>query len=442
MFRPRPGIALLLLSLAGCRGPAPAATQASSAGLTERARAERLALLAPDAPSPVDGPLREAQERARRMPDKVEAWILVGRLWARKARETTDPGYLHNADAAAQVALADKPDLEAALDLRGFLLLSEHRFAEARALAERVVKARPDDPMAWGTLSDALLELGEFGGAAEAAQRMVALKPNNPSYVRASYLRWLQGDAAGARQIIRLAWDAAGDPRDPEPRAFALTQAALYFWHQGDYEGARAGGDKALATFAGYPPALVALARAEIGLGDYARAVNHLRQADARSPLIETAWLLGDACEAAGDAACAEAAWQRVRRQGARLDPRTLSQFLSARGEEPERALELAREEAGRRGDLYTRDALAFALLRAGRVAEARAESDRALALGTGDARLLFHAGAIRMAAGDGEGGRQLLRQALRQNPRFDLRGAAEAARLLAPVLAASAGRR
>jgi len=88
-------------------------------------------------------------------------------------------------------------------------------------------------------------------------------------------------------------------------------------------------------------------------------------------------------------------------------------------------------QEARReRDDLYTEDTCAWALYRAGRLDEAEAASRKALALGTPDARLLHHAGAIRLARGD-RTGLALVRRALRLNPGFDLTGAAEAKRLL-----------
>ena len=83
------------------------------------------------------------------------------------------------------------------------------------------------------------------------------------------------------------------------------------------------------------------------------------------------------------------------------------------------------------RGDIQTHDAAAWALYRVRRLDEARRESDAALALGTRDATLLFHAGAIRLAQGD-ESGRRLLQDALALNPSFDYHGAAEAKLLLA----------
>lgn len=112
-------------------------------------------------------------------------------------------------------------------------------------------------------------------------------------------------------------------------------------------------------------------------------------------------------------------------------DGRTLALFYATQDREHDEALRLAERERKVRDDLHTEDVYAWALYRAGRIAEARAASDRAIALGTKDARLLYHAGAIRIAAGDRASGAKLVEEALWLNPAFDRTGAAEAARLL-----------
>jgi Flp pilus assembly protein TadD len=118
-----------------------------------------------------------------------------------------------------------------------------------------------------------------------------------------------------------------------------------------------------------------------------------------------------------------------VVREGRALDRRTLALFYATKGLEPEEAVRLAEQERTIRDDLYTEDAYAWALYRAGRLEEARAAVDRATALGTPDARLRYHAGAIRLASGERRAGRALIRAALALNPAFDLTGAAEARR-------------
>jgi tetratricopeptide (TPR) repeat protein len=427
----RPCFALLALALAACRGGAPPRPP-GGAEQGPLAEARHLALHAARGAAAVDRLIATAQERARAHPEQAGGWIALGRLWVRKARETAEPRWYLSADACAEVALDREPGSPAALTLRGMVLLNDHRFAEARDVARQVVAARPDDPGGWGALSDALLELGDFAGAAAAAQTMVDLKPNLPSYVRASYLRWLTGDVAGARQIIRLAIDAGADGRDPEPRAFALVQAASTFWSEGDLDGAEAGYDLALQGLADYPPALAGKGRVALARGDARGAAALLAKAYGLSPLLETARLLAAAREAAGDAAGAAATRAEVERYGRHIDPRTLALHWATRGEQPEEAYRLAAEERSRRGDVYTLDVVAWAAYRAGRLDEAREASAAATRLGTRDALLLYHRGAILIASGEAEAGRALVRQALALNPAFDPTGAAEARRLVA----------
>jgi tetratricopeptide (TPR) repeat protein len=260
---------------------------------------------------------------------------------------------------------------------------------------------------------------------------MMDLKPNLPSFSRASYIRWLRGDIEGAKTAIRKAIDGR-DPNEPEPGAWAIVQAAMIFWHLGDYGGADAGFDKALQLFSDYPPALAGKGRVALAKGDAARAVELLASSYQKSPLVETAWLLADAKEAAGDAKGAEEARAKVVKTGRQTDPRTLAQFYATKGIEAAEALRLAEEELKVRGDIYTQDALAWALYRAGKFKEAREASDKAIALGTKDARLLYHAGAIRIALGDTAAGEKLVGEALKLSPKFDVTGSVEAEKLLA----------
>ncbi len=322
------------------------------------------------------------------------------RLGAQGARGS-DPGYYLNATAAVDVALDLSPDNTAALDVKGLALLNDHKFEEARELAERTVAKNAEDPTAFGTLSDALLELGRYDEATKAAQAMMDLKPNLPSYSRAAHLAWLHGDVGGAKESLRLALDSGKDQRDKEPYAWVLAQAAQLFLAQGDLEGAEAGFDRALEWLPGFAPANVGKGRVALARHQSTRAAELFQRAYATSPLVETAWLLGDAREAAGDAAGAEEARDFVRKEGRRTDPRTLAAFLAEKNETPEGALALADAEMKVRPDMVTEDVRAWALYRLGRVQEARSAIVHARRLGTKDARMMYHEGAIRLAMAD-----------------------------------------
>lgn len=408
-----------------------AASAPASASQGDRlSTARALAKAKPDRDSPADRDIERYQKMIERTPEKTDAFILLGRAWVRKARETADPGFYLNANACADLVIDMEPNNRLALDLRAAVLLNDHKFAEARDLSEQVLAKDPDDLLALAALSDALLEMGRFEESVAAAQKLNDLKPSLPAYTRASYLRFLRGDTEGAKTIARQAMGAR-DPKDPEPGAWVTVQAATLFWHEGNYREADKGFDMALDAVRDYPPALVGKGRVALAKGDAKAAEALLARAYKQSPLAEIAWLLGDAREAAGDGPGAEQAYALVVKHGRQSDGRTLALFYATKDRERNEAVRLAEAERKVRGDLYTEDTCAWALYRVGKLAEARAASDKALALGTKDARLLYHAGAIRIAAGDKAGGEKLVREALALNPGFDRTGAAEAAKLL-----------
>ena len=72
------------------------------------------------------------------------------------------------------------------------------------------------------------------------------------------------------------------------------------------------------------------------------------------------------------------------------------------------------------RRDVYGYDALAWALLANDRADEARVQMAEALALGTRDAKLLYHAGMIEAALGNDAAARNYLEDALATDPSFD----------------------
>jgi tetratricopeptide (TPR) repeat protein len=111
---------------------------------------------------------------------------------------------------------------------------------------------------------------------------------------------------------------------------------------------------------------------------------------------------------------------------------RAWSLFLLDHGRQVPQVLAAARAElAGGRRDVYGYDLLAWALHKDGRAAEARAAMAGALAQGTQDATLLYHAGMIERAAGNAAAARDYLRRALAVSPVFDPTGAAVARAVL-----------
>ena len=435
---PRSALLAFALTLAACQNapspagssPSPAASNTTTSvdGSAPLTIARRLALAKPTGTTAIDREIAHLQPLAEQHPGRPEPWVQLGRVWVRKAREASDPGFYLGAKACADLALDAAPGDRPATNLLGLVLLNDHKFDDARDLASQLLAKSPEDLTALGTLSDALIELGRYDEAIKATEKMGQLKPNLPSYIRASYLQWLRGDVKAAKESARLAVDSGRDPREPEPRCWALVQAAMIFWNEGDATGSDAGFESALDACHDYPPALVGRGRVAMAGGDFTRAMDYLGRAYAQSPLVETAWLLGDAHEAAGDLKGADVVRAELVKHGRMVDGRTLSLFFSTKNRDTDEAVSLAQAEKKVRDDIYTEDALAWALYRKGDIPGARAASDKAMALGTKDPRLLYHAGAIRIAAGDKAAGPKLVREALKLNPAFDRTGAAEAA--------------
>jgi tetratricopeptide (TPR) repeat protein len=341
----------------------------------------------------LDRNIQTAQRRVREAPEPRPYLEQLGWLYVAKARVSCDQGFYKLVEnCALALELADPESPEAML-LRGHVLISFHRFAEAEAIASELVKRRTL-PFDYGLLGDALMEQGRLTEAVAAYQRMVDLRPDMQSYSRVAHMRWLKGDLDGAIDVARLAARAAS-PLDPESGSWSLTRLGLYYFQAGSTADAEAACDSALSLSPDYPAALLLRSRILLDADRTAEAVTPVRRAAEKNPLPEFQWALADTLRAAGrdeEAAKVEA---DLKHTGAQNDPRTFALFLATLGEQAELAVQLAQCEFQDRADIFTHDALAWALAAAGRPAEAWFHMEKALAEGTVDARLFTHAGVI-----------------------------------------------
>lgn len=365
-------------------------------------------------------------------------WVSIGNGWVRKARGSTDPGFYFNAKSCAQLALHLQPKLAAAEHLLAAALLSDHKFAEVKALAQAIVQRDEDDQPAWGLLSDARLELGDMDGAMDAAQRMVDIKPNLPSYARAAHLMWLQGDSSAAKRTYQKAIAAGAEQQDKEPRAWVVCEAARVFYLEGDYAGADAGYKTALSWQAGYPPALVGRGRVAMAQGKWKTAADYFRRAYEQTPLIRTAGLWFTALVTSEQKAAVEGETnatlaaaengappfqartllQRMLKDGPRQDPHALAAFLVRHGLRRAQALALAQDNYRSRPGQESLDIYAWALYRTGQTQQAVSLLQQSTAQRTPHPEFIFHRGAIALAGGDKQEGAALLRRAQDLSPR------------------------
>ena len=329
----------------------------------------------------------------------IQVWLeQLGWTFVAKARESFDPGFYKLAEQCALSIEKRSPQSQEAMLLRAHVLQNLHRFKESETLARRLVQQRGLS-FDYALLGDALMEQGRLSEAVEAYQRMMNLKPDLRAYARAAHMRWLKGDLEGAIEAMQLAVSAA-TPGDAESGAWVNTRIAFYEFQAGRVNEAGQRCAVALSLQGNYPPTLLLQGRILLSQRRFDEAVNVLQSAVKLNPLPEYQWTLAEALRAAGRENEAHDVEARLYQRGATCDPRTLALYLATRHESPETALRLARAELDSRSDVFTHDALAWALASEGKVIEAHCEMQRAMAEGTKDARLFFHAGIIASQAG------------------------------------------
>ena len=156
-------------------------------------------------------------------------------------------------------------------------------------------------------------------------------------------------------------------------------------------------------------------------------------------PLPEYVIALGEVREAAGDHDRAKQSFELARAEitlfqanGVTVDLE-LALFEADHGD-PARALQLAQAAYAATPTVRAADAVAWALHRLDRDADAGPYTREALRLGSRDPLLRYHAGAIAAALGDSKTARRDLELSLSTDPGFSATGAAEARRILADL--------
>ncbi|MGH9847129.1 MAG: tetratricopeptide repeat protein, partial [Blastocatellia bacterium] len=324
-----------------------------------------------------------------------------------------DPGYYKVAEQCAlclesrlerarneNETLSSAKSLRAAsLLLRGHVLHSLHQFAEAEKVARELVELR-GIAYDFGLLGDVLMEQGKLDEAILAYQKMMEQRPGPQAYSRAAHVRWLKGDLEGARVLMRMSAQSAGQG-DAESAAWAWSRLALFELQTGNVKRAHSTCDLALELQPDYAPALLARGRILLAQSKTDEAIPALQKAAELNRLPEYLWTLADALRAARRNDEAANVESQLAASGGANDPRTFALYLATRGSQPEAALKLAEDELKVRRDVFTLDALAWAQAAAGNPTEAWTTMQSALKEQTEDARLFLHAAVIASQAGE-----------------------------------------
>jgi tetratricopeptide (TPR) repeat protein len=390
------GIGFWKISPTPVRSPVPQATNEKVTGL--RTTSFAIALAPHQGNDKIDTYIQKLQKEARLNPERSDTMKRLGWAFVTKARLSFDPGYYKLGEQCALCVQSKSRDDPDALLLQGHILQSLHKFKEAEPIARKLATIR-HQAFDYGLLGDVLMEQGRLTEAVAAYQQMIDLKPDLESYTRIGHLRWLKGDLQGAIEVLRIAI-TSGNPGDAEQTAWAYTRLGIYELQAGDTEKAAEAASTAFQFVENYPAALLLRGRVLLAQDKAQEAIEALQQAAALTRLPEYEWTLADALRETVNIPAAEEVERKLRRSGALDDPRTYALYLATRQHDIQEALILAQSELNTRTDIFTTDALAWALRANGRIPEAREYCRKALSEGTQDARLFYHAGCIALAAG------------------------------------------
>lgn len=371
----------------------------------------------------LDGLIEQLQTRLDAVPADHVAWSTLGIAYVQQARVTADPSLYARAQGALDESLAVEPD-DNFLAYAGLssLASARHDFVSAKDFAERGLAINDFNPILYGALSDAELQLGNYDAADAAVQKMLRLSPDASSYSRSSYIAELRGDLIGAEAQMRLALDEAGTPTD---RAFALTILGDLAFNAGRPGDALTLYNQAQDAAPQDAAALAGKARAEAALGQTRTALDHYAELVQIAPEPSFLIAYGELLESAGRTDEAEQQYAVVEDVQALFEANGVESdadpvlFLAEHGE-PERALREAERAIEVRPFIAMHDAHAWALYANGRYDDALTAIEQAMELGTPDARFHFHAGMIHLALGDEDLAREELETALEINPHFD----------------------
>jgi tetratricopeptide (TPR) repeat protein len=369
--------------------------------------------------SPAAQSIRAASKAIRENPTQYAAYNLLATALVRRAQESSDVRFYTQAKDAVNKSLEIAPNNFDAEKIQVSILLGEHEYPAALEAAKSLNNRIPDDAMVYGLLTDADVELGNYGDAETAAQWMLNLRPGNlPALTRAAHLRELFGDAEGAYELMDMAYQSTPATETVE-RAWILTQMGEFRLPSGNIDAAEKLFQQALTSSPSYPSALENLAELRITEKRYAEAVVLLEQRCQTVPHAGNLYDLAEALELAGRGGEAKRAFAefetKALEESSRKDNsnRKLVFYYADHAQQPAKALKVAEQEVAWRHDVYTLDAYAWALHVNGQDAEARKQIEIALAVGIRDSKIFAHAGEIALKLGDRAAAKNYLQDAV-----------------------------
>ena len=383
---------------------------------------------------PVEVAIRTFQERLTRNPRDAITYSLLANQYIRQARETGDVSSYQRAEQALQESLGLLPNYSYARTSLASVYYAQHEFTKALELAQKEYQKNPKNTQALVIVADAQLSIGNYQEAELIYQHLSDTGVTPPVLARLAALEELKGNnEEGLVLMRRAAGDALRSVGTREGVAWYILRVADMYFNVGQYKQAGAYYEAALRVFDNYHLALAGLGKVSAAQGKYEEAIAYYQLATHIIPQPDYLAALGDLYALTGQPEQADIQYKTVEYIGKLAEinrqvyNRQLANFYSDHDMKPEQALRLALAELESRKDIYGYDAAAWAEYRNGNYKKAREYMDLAMALGTRDARLYYHAGMIAYLLDQDQQALAYLEQALAINPHFSILDAVQA---------------
>ncbi len=365
----------------------------------------------------------ELKVKIEKEPNSAKNYVQLAQIFLQESRITGNHHYyVTKANELIDKALQlDSNDFEG-LVIKASIYMTYHQFNEAKVLIEKVIAKNNYNAFAYGVLTDALVELGEYDQAVAACDRMLSIRPDLRSYARASYLREIHGQTDGAINAMMLAADAGliGE----ENRAWTLYNLGNLFLNMGKLDSAEYIYKGILEERPDYGYALSGLADINIAKKNYPKAIELLVKAAQLTPNHIFVEKLADIYKAMGDKENEQEmidkvlqAFEQHEKDGYDID-KEYAVFCSNHEINLEEALQKAKREYERRPlNIEALDAYAWALYKNGRSDDAIQFIERATRLNTQKSLYYYHAAEIYNASGKKDLAAKSINQAMNINP-------------------------
>lgn len=167
------------------------------------------------------------EARLAALPDDPGAYRMLANALVNRAKTTGDAADYDRAWQILEHAESIEPGSLHLLQAGATLLLSRHRFGQARLLAEQGLRKDPNNGILLGIAGDSALQMGDLEEAEAYYRKFTAIEPKLlTSWAKLSYLAEIQGRLGEAAELMEKGINA-GYPKPLSTTATAWARAIL-----------------------------------------------------------------------------------------------------------------------------------------------------------------------------------------------------------------------